>query len=83
MKRHANSGRETSCAFTLIELLIVIASIALLAGLLLPALASAKRPAVQTGCLSNLKQVSLGFIMWVDDNDSHPTTGKIQPPGEL
>jgi prepilin-type N-terminal cleavage/methylation domain-containing protein/prepilin-type processing-associated H-X9-DG protein len=64
-------------AFTLVELLVIIAIIAILAALLLPVLSSAKDKAKRTVCLNNLSQINLGIRMYSDDaNDTSPSVGQ-------
>jgi prepilin-type N-terminal cleavage/methylation domain-containing protein len=64
-----NAHRARLRGMTLIELLLVIAIIALLAALLLPALSSAKTSGKMASCLNNLKQEELGYQMYAADND--------------
>lgn len=66
-------GRRTG--FTLIELLVVIAVIAVLMAILMPALNRAREQGRRAGCLSNLKNLTLAWIMYADDNDDKLVNG--------
>ena len=69
-QRTTRGGR----GFTQVELLVVICVLALMAALLLPALAAAKRKSSHINCVNNLKQIVLAFKMCAGDNDGkYPT----------
>ncbi len=63
------AGRRGLPAFTLIELLVVIAIIAILAAILFPVFAQAREKARQASCLSNLKQLNMASLQYVQDYD--------------
>ncbi|MBC8134598.1 MAG: prepilin-type N-terminal cleavage/methylation domain-containing protein [Fibrella sp.] len=63
------SRKNNKRAFTLIELLVVIAIIAILAAILFPVFAQAREKARQASCTSNMKQVTMASLMYVQDYD--------------
>jgi prepilin-type N-terminal cleavage/methylation domain-containing protein/prepilin-type processing-associated H-X9-DG protein len=79
----ATQGRSRCgrAAFTLVELLVVMAMIAVLAALLLPALARARAGACRVQCKNNQRQLNLVWLMYSgDNNDLLVSNGRIDPP---
>lgn len=64
--------RRFATAFTLVELLVTVAIIAILASLLLPALSSAKEKGRRASCMGNLRQIGVGLKMYADDCGRYP-----------
>lgn len=69
-------------AFTLVELLVVIAVIGILAALLLPVLSSAKEKARRARCVNNLRQIGLGMTMYANDNNDFVVPLRIDNMGK-
>lgn len=72
---------RTRAAFTLIELLVVITIIAILAAILFPVFARARENARRASCQSNLKQIGLGILMYVQDYDERYPISTYGPTG--
>ena len=64
-----NQSSRTSSGFTLVEVLVVVAMIAMLLGLLVPALRAAKEKATTIRCLANLRFVGVAVRVFADDNE--------------
>jgi prepilin-type N-terminal cleavage/methylation domain-containing protein/prepilin-type processing-associated H-X9-DG protein len=74
-------ARSKRTGFTLIELLVVIAIIAILAAILFPVFAQARNQARKATCISNLKQIALAQLMYVQDYDEQFTVWDWGKPG--
>jgi prepilin-type N-terminal cleavage/methylation domain-containing protein len=68
--------------FTLIELLVVIAIIAILMAILVPTLHRAREQGQRAACLSNLKQLTMAWIMYADENDNKIVNANTGGPGQ-
>ncbi len=77
-------SNQSSRAFTLVEVAVVIVVMVVIAAIFLPALAAAKRKTSKIGCVNNLKQIGLTYRLWsVDNNDKYPMEISITNGGTM
>ncbi len=71
-------------ALTLIEVLVIIFTIAVVVVVLLPALAASKRKSSRVGCISNIQQIGIAFRLWEgDNNDKYPMAVSVRNGGAM
>ena len=70
-RRRGEKTRRSRCAFTLVELLVVIGIIAIMVGILLPTLSRARKAAQTTQCLSNIRQLNMALSLYIQANKYH------------
>ena len=74
--------KRCSAAFTLVELLVVIGIIAVLVSILLPALSKSRRQAMAVQCMSNMRQIAAGMLLYINDHKgAHPPAGSPEIAG--
>nr|CAA9213551.1 hypothetical protein AVDCRST_MAG63-103 [uncultured Armatimonadetes bacterium] len=83
MRQRPGSTPGARSAFTLIELLVVIAIIAVLTAILFPVFAQAREKARQASCASNLRQIGLALLQYVQDEDETLPVAWYGPNGHL
>src|SRR2546421_2908892 len=88
VRSHSSNAKEcgmkvdrTKAGFTLIELLVVIAIIAILAAILFPVFARAREAARKTSCISNVRQLGMAMMQYVQDYDESFPPRMPNPPG--
>ena len=74
-------SKRKRAAFTLVELLVVIGIIAVLIGILLPALSRAREQSASIKCLSNLRQIGIGVVQYGNANHGYLVPGAVRFPG--
>ena len=79
MRQSPNNTQTPRHGFTLIELLVVISIIALLVGILLPALGAARRTATRIKCLSQMRQIGVARQAYATDNKDFMIIGSVSP----
>jgi prepilin-type N-terminal cleavage/methylation domain-containing protein/prepilin-type processing-associated H-X9-DG protein len=79
--KESASGKKLVSAFTLVELLVVISIIALLLAVLIPALSRARESGRAVVCSTNLKQIGLAMIMYVENNNNKTMSDPWPPNG--
>ena len=77
IRSHGRDINRIVAAFTLLELLIVIAIIAMLIAILLPAMRNARQQSRRVGCQNNLKQITAGWHAYLGDNEDHFLQGNL------